>query len=172
MNVIAALMENPPLLTGLIGFGVGFAGGLFLALRTWLSGRSKRHELEQELSQLKSHLHRQMEITGEGNRSMRKELQELREQNENLRVTVKTLENKPGRAELRQLHVYEQAVRVMNKQAPGFAAAWESALEEAEQKVGEAETGIRALVRRVFRPVLPSGNGEGEQTDAGQDQEG
>lgn len=161
--VIGALSDNPALVGGTIGFAVGLAAGLGVAFRGWLAARSKRRELEEQARDLKSHLHRQMEITGEGNRALRDELEELRKQNENLRITVRTLQNKPDRSELRTLHVYDRAVHILNVEAPGFAPAWERAVEKAEQEVQETETGLRALVRRVFRSALPSGDAEPAQ---------
>lgn len=108
---------------------------------------------------------------------MKEELEELRQKNENLRVTVKTLENKPGRAELKQLKIYDQAVRLMNERAPGFSGAWEKALRDAEQMVAESDTGVRAFMRRVAdklplisgeaprRPSLKSKNTDQESQD-------
>jgi uncharacterized protein HemX len=152
---VAAVTDHPVALAAVIGFAVGLALGLGVALRGWFGARVRRRQLESEATQLKSHLHRQMEITGEGNRALKEELESLRKQNENLRVTVKTLENKPGRAEVRTLHVYDRAVHLMNAEAPGFAPAWERAFAEAEEQVKEADTGLSALVRRIIRPVLP-----------------
>ncbi len=168
---IAAVTDHPVFLAAVIGFAVGLALGLGVALRGWFGMRLKRRELEKEAEQLRSHLHRQMEITGQGNRTLQEELEGLRKQNENLRVTVKTLENKPGRAEVRTLHVYDRAVHIMNAEAPGFAPAWERAVAEAEGQVKEADTGLSALVRRIIRPVLPSNGGqEQEKLPGGKDE--
>ncbi len=156
----AAAAGYPALTAAAIGFAVGLALGLGVALRGWFGMRLKRRELEREAEQLRSHLHRQMEITGEGSRALKEELEGLRKQNENLRVTVQTLGNKPGRAEVRTLHVYDRAVHIMNAEAPGFAPAWERAIAEAEGQVKEADTGLSALVRRIIRPVLPSSGGQ------------
>jgi hypothetical protein len=166
-----AATGNPVLLVALIGFAVGLALGLGVALRGWFGMRLKRKELEGEATQLRSHLQRQMEITGEGNRALKEELEGLRKQNENLRVTVKTLENKPGRAEIRTLHVYDRAVHIMNAEAPGFAPSWERAVAEAEEQVKEADTGLSALVRRIIRPVLPASAEEKPKLPDGKDED-
>ena len=60
---------------------------------------------------------------------------------------------KPGKAEQRQLQVMESAASVMREQAPGFAPAWEKALREAGSDVEAAEGGLKKLIRKV----LPSG---------------
>lgn len=160
-----------------VGLAVGLGIGLVKAFKTRIAHRKKRRELEEEIDDLRDHIHRQMEISAKGNSALEGELKDLREKNENLRVTVKTLENKPGRAELRQLHVYDRAVRLMNERAPGFASAWENAVREAEKEVDEAETGVRALMRRVTRriPMLggettesPMLEGAGEESDSGE----
>ena len=53
------------------------------------------------------------------------EMEALKKDNENLRISVKTLGQKPGRAELRQFNIYDNALRKMMLQAPGFSSAWE-----------------------------------------------
>jgi hypothetical protein len=170
MIAAADAAGHPVALAAVIGFAVGLALGLGVALRGWFGMRARRRELEGEAAQLKSHLHRQMEITGEGTRTLKEELEGLRKQNENLRITVKTLENKPGRAEVRMLHVYDRAVHLMNSEAPGFAPAWERAVAEAEEQVQEADTGLSALVRRIIRPVLPASGAEREKLPGGKDE--
>ena len=61
-------------------------------------------------------------------REQQKELDSLKQQNENLRMTINTLEQKPGRAEIRTLHVYDKAINLMQKRAPGFAPVWQEVL--------------------------------------------
>jgi gas vesicle protein len=146
-----------------VGFAVGLAAGLIKAFRVRLEERRKQRELREEVEELREHIHRQMKITAKGNAGLEQELEDLREKNQNLRATVQALENKPGRAELRQLHVYDRAIRLMQERAPGFAGAWESALREAEQQVEEAETGVRALMRRVVNKI-PLMSSETEET--------
>jgi len=76
----------------------------------------KRHK--KELTEYKEHLERQMKITDAGNKTLMDEIISLKKDNENLRVSVKTLGQKPGRAELRLLNVYDKALRKMMLQAP------------------------------------------------------
>jgi hypothetical protein len=61
-----------------------------------------------------------------------------------------TLQQKPGRGEQRQLHLYELAIRSMREQAPGFAPVWEQALRQSEAELVAADTGLKKLVRRVL----------------------
>ncbi len=140
-------------------FAWGFGLGLLLVLLTWVSSLTKNSAIRNEVRRLREHLHTQMDITSKGNSTMRAELESLKTQNENLRVAVKDWQQKPGRAELRMLSVYDRAVRIMNQKAPGFAPAWESALSESETEVESSENGMSAMLRRAFRPFATLGNG-------------
>ena len=114
---------------------IGLALGLLVAAFTWKSGltarRALRREvarLEQAQAELQGHLNTQLKISATGSRQVLAELEELRRQNENLRVNLAQFQQKPGRAEIRQLHILEAAARRMRERAPGFAPAWEQAL--------------------------------------------
>lgn len=155
-----------PLYTFLIGLGIA----VLLALYVWFKGVMNRRELRRELNALKEQLHRQMTIADKGNKQTLAELEDLRKQNENLRVTVATLKNKPGRAELQTLHNYEQALRSMQKRAPGFAPAWEDALQEAEREAAQVDSGLLSMVRKVFRPALPSSTSSQPEDSSDQSQ--
>lgn len=108
----------------------------------------KKHK--KELKEYKEHLERQMKITDAGNKTLVDEMNSLKKDNENLRISVKTLGQKPGRAELRQFNIYDTALRKMMLQAPGFSSAWESALQEAEREYEENETGFKQIIGKVF----------------------
>lgn len=159
-----------PLNTFLVGLGVA----VVLAGYVWFKGVLDRRELRRELKALKEQLHRQMTIVDKGNEKTLAELEQLRKQNENLRVTTATLKGKPGRAELLQLQVYEQALRLMQKRAPGFAPAWEDALAEAQQEADKADTGIIGMVRKAFRPTptSPAPRQVADADDSGSDRTG
>jgi len=109
---------------------------------------------KKEIAGLQDHLNRQMKITSEGSKSIEKELEKLKKENENLRISVKTLGQKPGRAELRLLNIYDSALRKVMARVPGFSSAWEGALSEAEREYEENEKGIKAIVRKVLGPSL------------------
>ena len=136
-------------------FVLGLGLGLILTLVVWIQGILKRRSLAKDIANLKNHLHTQMEISAKGNETSRSELEALKKQAENLRITVATLKSKPGRAELRTLHIYDKAIHLMFERAPGFAPAWESILKEAEQDMEQTEKGFFPLIRKVFRPSLP-----------------
>ncbi len=109
---------------------------------------------KKELKEYQEHLNRQMKIVNEGNKSQEEQLAKLKMENENLRISVKTLGQKPGRAELRLLNIYDNALRKMMHQAPGFSTAWEAALQEAEREYEESERGFTSIIKKVFVPSI------------------
>ena len=167
-------------------FTWGLLIGLFFTALAWYLNVAKKRELGREVRKLREHLNTQMEITAKGNNALRKETELLRQQNENLRVSIKEWQGKPGRNELRMLFIYDKAVRILNQTAPGFSPVWEKAVREAEDELIASESGVTALIRRVFSPfasgsdrlTAPSGraatpeleNGAGRPAGAGADE--
>ncbi len=121
---------------------------------SYIKSRFEVRAYKKELKEYKEHLNRQMKITGEGNRNIEKELAKLKKDNENLRISVKTLGQKPGRAELRLLNIYDGALRKMMLKAPGFSSAWEVSLQEAEREYEENEKGFKSIIKKVFTPSI------------------
>lgn len=130
----------------------GLAVGLFFTALTAYLNFAKKGELRREVRKLREHLNTQMEITSKGNASLRKETELLRQQNENLRVSIKEWQQKPGRNDLRTLMIYDKAVRILNQTAPGFSPVWEKAMRDSEDELVASESGVTALIRRAFRP--------------------
>jgi hypothetical protein len=135
-------------------FGAGLGLGLLIALAVWINKWRAGAALQRDMDDLKKHLQTQLSINAKGYDEMQQELKRLKQENENLRITVGTLSNKPGRAELKTLQVWDKAIRIMTVTSPGFAPAWEMAINEAKKEIPEIDTGVKALVRRVF-PMLP-----------------
>jgi hypothetical protein len=160
MDLLTAALQSP--------FTWGLLLGLLIAAFIWKSGfTARRHSarelkrVEGEMKDLQGHLNTQLKINASGNETLQNELKTLKLQNETLRINNAALQQKPGRAEQRQLQVYEIAIRMMREQAPGFAPAWEKALRQGETEVDAAESGLVKLVRRVI-PGL--GNSSSTQT--------
>jgi predicted nucleic acid-binding Zn-ribbon protein len=114
--------------------------------------------IEGERREMQSHLNTQMKITATGSESLSKEVETLKNQNENLRVNLAALQNKPDKSEQRQFRVQEMAISTMREQAPGFAGAWEKAIRQAESEMGTAESGFTKLVRKVVPGLGYSGS--------------
>ena len=146
-------------------FSLGLLLGLAVAAVAWKSGFSARRrlakdvrKLENELRELQGHLNTQLKINAQGNDTLQRELEEQKRQNENLRVSLASLQSKPGKAELRHAQATESAVRLMREQAPGFAPAWEKAMRQAEMELEAGESGLKKLVRRVIPGIGMSSN--------------
>jgi hypothetical protein len=149
MDLFTTIMQHP--------FTWGLLLGLLLAAFAWKSGfTARRHvsrelkRVEEEMKNLQNHLNTQLKINASGNQSLQEELESLRKQNETLRVNNASLQQKPGRAEQRQLQIQEIAIRTMREQAPGFAPAWEKAVRLAENEADSADSGLMKLVRKVI----------------------
>jgi ribosomal protein L29 len=149
MDVVLDLLKQP--------FIWGLGLGLLIAAFLWKSSLSARSglrremkRLEDESRELQGHLNTQLKLNAKGTDEIQKELDELRTQNENLRVNLAAAQHKPGRAELRQFHINDAAVGIMREQAPGFAPAWEQALRKAEADYEAAEGGLKKLVKKVI----------------------
>jgi len=140
---------------------IGLSLGLTVALIVFIRGTYKRialksqadakqRELRAEIENLRKHLHTQMEITSKGNEAVQQEVIELKKINNNLSLTIGALKQKPGRSEIRTLHLYEKAIRIMNSRAPGFGPVWESAIVDAEAELKKEESGILGWIRKPF----------------------
>jgi len=129
----------------------GVVLGWFLS---FVKSRFEVSKYKKEIKEYKEHLNRQMKITNDGSKVQEDELKRLKKENENLRISVQTLGQKPGRAELRLLNIYDNALRKMQMRAPGFSSAWEISLQEAEAEYEANETGLKSIIKRVFKPSL------------------
>jgi hypothetical protein len=152
-------------------FAWGLLIGLALTFFTWKSGLSSKlrlsrdvRRLESELRELQGHLNTQLKINSQGNQALQDERDQLRVQNENLRVSLANMQSKPGRAEHRQYQITESAVRMMREQAPGFAPAWEKAVREAETELEAGESGLKKLVRKVIPSIGMSSSSSANTT--------
>jgi hypothetical protein len=145
--------------TQLTYLGYGVLVGLAVAAWVAIAAFLRRRALLAEVERLRRHLHDQMEITHEGAQQRRVELERLRLENENLRVTLKAWQQKPDRRELRMLQVYDHALHQLLQNAPGFSPHWETAMREAEQSVAQIDSGLVAFARRL---VLPRSTKPGE----------
>jgi hypothetical protein len=106
-------------------------------------------QLKAEIKKLKEHLYTKLEIDAEANEDRKDRLEQLQRENENLRITVQTLSNKPGRMEIRQFYIYQKALDIMNQIAPGFGPAWQNALRDGEAEIARAEKGVIPFIKRI-----------------------
>ncbi|MCF7674620.1 MAG: hypothetical protein K9N23_17045 [Akkermansiaceae bacterium] len=156
----------------------GLLLGLMIAGFIWKAGfTARRHalgenkRLQGELLDLQGHLNTQLKINASGNETLSTELAALRTQNENLRVNLASLQQKPGKAELRQLQVHDTAIRTLREQAPGFAPAWEKAVRQAETEMEAGDKGLMKLVRRVIPSLGNASTGSQATTVVAEEQD-
>jgi len=151
-------------------FAWGLLLGLVLTFLSWNSARKDKKYLKAEInrltlenSELQTHLGTQLKINAKGNETLQVQLDEYKEKNETLRMNIQALQQKPEKIEQRRLEVIEAAVSSMREQAPGFAAAWEKSMREAENQMEEVEGGLKKLMRKVvpsFRATTKAGTEE------------
>jgi len=137
----------------------GFLLGFFLcALSLFAHMKTKR-----ELRRLKGHLSDKLEIEAEKMSEMKDKIDELKVENENLRMKVNTGRVQSDEQALeRELEIYARAEKGMVVNAPGFAQAWEKAKEAALTEL-EAEEAGKSLPRRIFKKFFSQG---GDTVDA------
>ena len=139
----------------LIGLGIGILLCIVIWIQCRIRGNQKIKRFVEENEQLKSHLNTQMNITAKGNEAVQKDLLEKQRYIDNLKSTISSLKEKPGRDKLRVLYVWDKAIHIMFEKHPGFATMWAGVLKEAENEIERSETGILPLVKKVFKPGPP-----------------
>ena len=139
---LSTIIANP--------FAKGLALGAILCVVIYIRGFLRRRELSQEVARLRTHLHTKLEIDSEDNERRKKGLETLRHERDNLRITVQSLNQKPGRKEIRQYYIYQTAIDMMFEKAPGFAPAWQITLKEAENLFEKSEQGVVPLLKRLM----------------------
>ncbi len=154
-------MEDTNWLELLFGspFAKGLILGLFFCLVIYIRGFLRRRELTKEVDRLRGHLHTKLEIDSADNEKRKNELNNLRQERDNLRITVQSLNQRPGRKEIRQYFIYQTALDIMFEKAPGFAPAWQITLKEAESLFEKSERGVVPLLKRLM-PTTPDKQAE------------
>jgi MFS superfamily sulfate permease-like transporter len=146
-------------------FLIGLAVGVVLAIVLVVTMSVKRHKeilaTTKENERLKRMLTDRMDLESDGVAKLKSENEELRKQNENLRITLGTYSQKPGRKEVSRLHVYQLAVDRLTINSPGFGAAWQAALKESEDEFQKTYVGVQPFIKRLIpiktdAAVLPS----------------
>jgi hypothetical protein len=146
-----SLVSNP--------FAKGLAIGLVFCIIIYIRGFLRRSELSKEVNRLRAHLHTKLEIDSSENERRKGELDRLKQERDNLRITVQSLNQKPGRKEIRQYFIYQTALDIMFEKAPGFAPAWQITLKEAEGLFEKSEKGVVPLLKRLM-PTTPDKQAE------------
>ncbi len=131
-------------------FAKGLGLGILFCVVVYIRGFLRRRELSKEVERLRTHLHTKLEIDSSDNERRKQELDRLKQERDNLRITVQSLNQKPGRKEIRQYFLYQTALDMMFEKAPGFAPAWQITLKEAESLFEKSERGVVPLLKRLM----------------------
>ena len=87
-------------------------------------------------------------ITAEGLKKVKDENEELRKMNENLRVSLLALRDKPGRKEMQRLQILQKAADRLTINSPGFGPVWQAALKESEEEFKKTFLGLTPYLRK------------------------
>lgn len=148
-----------------------FALGFYLGLVFVVLALYNYVRLKGELGRFRRHLSDKLEIEAETMKKIKGEQENLRRENESLRIKVNALNELPDRKLQRDLEVYARAEKKMLVQVPGFAPAWETAKSEAHTELMEEETG-RSAPRRIFSRLFGGGGTGGAAALPGRSEEG
>jgi len=139
----------------------GLAVGLFFAaLSAWSHFKTNR-----EFSRFRRHLSDKLELEAKQYETVKKEKEVLTKENENLRVQVATMNEKPDQKVLREVEILARAEKQLMVSAPGFSAAWETAKTQAVEEMQAEEQG-KSLPKRIFRRFFGTQGGRGEVVEA------
>jgi len=142
-------------------FTWGFLVGLFLlGLSMWGHFKTRR-----EFSRFRRHLSDKLELEAKQYEGVRKEKDVLQKENENLRVQIATLSEKPDQRISKDLEILARAEKQLMISAPGFSAAWETAKSQAMEEIQDEETG-KSLPKRIFRKLFHGAKDGNQVVDA------
>ena len=131
-----------------IGLGIGIAIAAVVALYFSVRVGKVRKEKEAEVQKYKTMLSDRMELESDGLRKVKEENEELRKANENLRVSLLVMREKPGRKEVQKLQIMQKAVDRLTLNSPGFATAWQVAMHDSEEEFQRMYSGIVPFIKR------------------------
>lgn len=140
-----------PLNTFIYGFVLC---GIFLVQSLWAHWKTKR-----ELKRRKDMLSDKLDLDAKQSQDVKKDLAALKQENENLRMQVVRLNERPDNKLQRELEILARAEKQMVISAPGFAPAWEMAKSTALSQLEEEEKG-QSFPQKVFRKLIGSGSAQ------------
>ncbi len=123
-------------------------GCLFFVLSAWGHFKTKH-----EFRRYRKHLSDKLDLDAAQLESLKREKDSLLKENENLRLRIGMLAEKPDAKIVRDLEILARAEKRMVLRAPGFAPAWEAAKTEAADEVAHEEMG-KSLPKRFFNRLF------------------
>ena len=150
-----------------IGLGIGLAVAAVVSLALSVRIGKVRKEKDGEVAKFKEMLSSRMELESEGLKKLKDENEELKKANENLRVSLLVMREKPGRKEVQKLQIMQKAVDRLTLNSPGFATAWQVAMHDSEEEFQRMYSGIVPFIKRHI-----AGRSEAQLVEGSADEEG
>ena len=154
MDLITNFLKQPVTLATLIGLAMG----LMLSLVVLIKARLYRKELEDEISdtrydyrRLEEQMNTQMRVSAKAQDELQQKIEEQKRQIQNFQTTIEALNEKPGRKELRLLHLYSHTLELLEQEAPNALLAWQNAKTKAAEHLAAADKGLKPMLRKVFK---------------------
>lgn len=139
----------------------GFCLGFLLFILSFIAHAKTKHEYRR----FQRHLSDKMELEAKQYATIEKEKIALKQENENFRLKIGQLTEKPDTKIQRDVEIMVRAEKRMMISAPGFAAAWETAKAEAAKEVESEESG-KSAPRRFFTKLFGVGSDSGSDSKA------
>ncbi len=131
-----------------VGLIVGLAVAVVLSVALLSKSSAQKKAAKEEVEKYRRMLQDRMELESEGLNKLKEENAELKKQNENLRISLNTMSQKPGRKEMQRLDVYQTASERLSMNSPGFAPVWQAALKESEEEFKKTFLGLTPYLRK------------------------
>ncbi len=132
----------------LVGLVLGLAVALVLAIVLSVKNGTEKKQIKQEIEKYKKMLQDRMELESDGIAKLKEENAVLKKENENLRISLTTMSQKPGRKEMKMLDIYQTAAERLSINSPGFAPVWQAALKESENDFQKIFKGFTPYLRK------------------------
>ncbi|MDA7640351.1 hypothetical protein N8787_01825 [Opitutaceae bacterium] len=159
MEIVNVIVKSP------------FAWGLAIGLGFFVYALFRLGVSNRELSRYKRMLSDKMEVEAELMQRLKAERQELEKENENLRVEVSILSEKPDAKIENELEILLRAEKSMVMNAPGFPAAWETAKANAADEIANELAG-KSMPKRIFKKLFSRVTSSGGQESLESTQQG
>ena len=134
----------------LIGLGIGVVLAIVLVVIMSVNRHKEILQEKKETERLRRMLNDRMDLESDGLAKLKDTNEDLKKQNENLRISLNTYSQKPNRKEVARLHVYQLAVDRLTINSPGFGAAWQAALKESEEEFQKTYVGVQPFIKRLI----------------------
>lgn len=130
-----------------------FTWGLSLGLLFFFLSAWGHFQTKGEFRRYRKHLSDKLDLDAVQLESLKKEKEVLAKENENLRLRIGMLSEKPDAKIGRDLEILARAEKRMILRAPGFAPAWEAAKAESADEVAHEDMG-KSLPKRFFNRLF------------------